>query len=96
MSAFEGLIENLRIHLNSDKLKTLVEFEVILVDLVQSPDMHLSIENISRNYGVGSGKDNSPFRDQLTIDTVRVEMSLMRDEWRKLKGDAVSKRLDET
>ena len=70
ISAFEGVIIDLNTRLESDMMKTLYEMEMILVDLVGTPGMDFSIENIERNYGTGSNKEGAPFGQELTKNAI--------------------------
>lgn len=87
VSAFDGLIENLKVRLTSDLLKTLVEFEMIAVDLVGAPNLDFSIENIERHYGKQTNKDGAPFGNEFTKENIKTEMQFVHNEWIKLRGN---------
>ena len=68
-------------------MKTLYEMEMILVDLVGTPGMDFSIENIEKNYGTGSNKEGAPFGQELAKNAIQLQMRHIRDEWIKLQID---------
>lgn len=88
VAAFEGVEEDLKRRLENDMLKTLVEMEVILVQLISAPEKEFEIENIVKNYGTGSGKEGAPFGEELTKAAILREMEIVREEWRKLRSDS--------
>jgi hypothetical protein len=85
ISAFDSIIDNLKKRLDSEMLKLILEIENILVDLIDSPNSEIKIDEIVRNYGAGSGKPGAPFTDDLTIDLLKEEMKHIRDEWKRLR-----------
>lgn len=85
ISAFDSIIDNLRKRLDSEMLKLLLEIENILVNLIDSQNSEIKIDEIVRNYGSESGKPGAPFTDDLTIDVIKEEMKHVRDEWNHLR-----------
>jgi len=69
----------------SDLLQLLLEIESMLLNLIDSPDGNIKIENIANNNGTGSGRQGAPFGEELSVEAIRIDMAHVRDEWRYLR-----------
>lgn len=92
---FHGIQEDLKLRLESPLLLTMNEIEIILAKLIHSPNLDLNIIQITKDYGVNSGQRNSPFGQELTKEALVQQMSVVRNEWNKLRNGKLPEVIDE-
>ena len=69
--------------------------EVIIVNLITSPKFDFNIDQITKDYGIQSGKLNAPFGNELTKDAIIQEMCFIRAEWNKEREGIVPETIDD-
>ena len=67
---FHNLLNDFNARLESPLLLAMKEMEVIVVNLITSPNLDFNIDQITNDYGAGSGRPNAPFGNELSKDAI--------------------------
>ena len=85
-ATFERLISSIKDRLSAELVIVFDEMERVLVEAITKSDQVISLNNVKRYYGTGTGKPNPPLSDnQLEEDSLKKELKILQREWNKLR-----------
>ena len=85
-ATFERLIASIKDRLSAELVIVFDEMERVLVEAITKSDQVISLNNVKRYYGTGTGKPNPPLSDnQLEEDSLKKELKILQREWNKLR-----------